>query len=131
MKKRRKSLPKGRKSSHEINELVPWEECFTDSTGKFRLRSKQGDYYFTVLCAERQATKSLSPMSSANFPLVYFEFSKRIGRHPKVLYSDLASKITSSSFERYLLVKGVKPHSCPTWRTPQHWSGRKSHSRFK
>jgi hypothetical protein len=48
MKKRRKSLPKGRKSSHEINELVPWEECFTDSSGKFRLRSKQGNYYFTV-----------------------------------------------------------------------------------
>ena len=65
------------------------------------------------LCAERQATKSLSPMSSANFPLVYFEFSKRIGRHPKVLYSDLASEITNSIFERYLLVKGVNHINVP------------------
>ena len=32
---------------------------------------------------------------------------------PKVLYSDLASEITSSMFERYLLVKGV--NHVTTW----------------
>ena len=48
-----------------------------------------------------------------HFPLVYFEFTKRIGRHPKVLCSDLASKFTSSSFERYLLVKGVNQVNVP------------------
>ena len=41
------------------------------------------------------------------------EFTKLIGRHPKVLYSDLASEITSSSFERYLLVKGVNHVNVP------------------
>jgi hypothetical protein len=51
------------------------------------------------LCAERQATKSL-------FPIL-------IGRHPKVLYSDLASEITNSSFERYLLAKGVNHINVP------------------
>src|SRR6056300_1265758 len=48
-----------------------------------------------------------------HFPLVYFEFTKRIGRHPKVLYSDLGSEMTSTAFERYLLVKGVKHITVP------------------
>jgi hypothetical protein len=114
MKKRRKLLPKGRKSSHEINELVPWEECFTDSSGKFRLRSKQGNYYFTVFGCGKTGDKIAIPhVKRKHFPLVYFEFSKRIGRHPKVLYSDLASEITSSSFERCLLVKGVNHINVP------------------
>ena len=114
MKKRRKSLSKGRKSSHEINELVPWEECFTDSSGKFRLRSKQGNYYFTVFGCGKTGDKIAIPhVKRKHFPLVYFEFTRRIGRHPKVLDSDLASEITSSSFERYLLVKGVNHINVP------------------
>jgi hypothetical protein len=60
----------------------------------------------------RQAIRLPFSMSP-HFPLVYFEFSKRIGRHPKVLYSDLASEITSWSFERYLLVKGVNHLNVP------------------
>jgi hypothetical protein len=117
MKKRRKSLPKESNSTHVLNTLVPWEEVFSDSSGKFSLRSKQGNNYYTVfVCATvRQATKIAIPhVKSNNFPLVYFEFTKRIGRHPKVLYSDLASEITSASFERYLLVKGVNHVNVPS-----------------
>ncbi len=52
MKMRRKSLPKGSNSAHELDHLVPWEEVFTDSSGKFRRKSKQGNNYFTVfVCA--------------------------------------------------------------------------------
>jgi hypothetical protein len=43
MKKRRKSLPKGPNSAHELDHLVPWEEVFTDSSGKFRRKSKEGN----------------------------------------------------------------------------------------
>lgn len=114
VKKRRKSLPKGRTSSHEIQHLVPWEEVFTDSSGKFRRRSKQGNYYFTVfVCAKTGDKIAIPHVKRKHFPLVYFEFTKRIGRHPKVLYSDLASEITSASFERYLLVKGVNHVNVP------------------
>ena len=108
MKKRRKSLPKESISAHVLNTLVPWEEVFSDSSGKFRLRSKQGNNYFTVFVCAKTGDKIAIPHAKRkHFPLVYFEFTKRIGRHPKVLYSDLASEITSASFERYLLVKGV------------------------
>jgi hypothetical protein len=52
MKKRRKSLPKGSNSANKFEHLVPWEEVFTDSSGKFRCKSKQGNNYFTVfVCA--------------------------------------------------------------------------------
>jgi hypothetical protein len=40
MKKRRKSLPKGSDSTHTLSQLVPWEEVFSDSSGKFRLKSR-------------------------------------------------------------------------------------------
>jgi len=114
MKKRRKSLPKESISAHVLNTLVPWEEVFSDSSGKFRLRSKQGNNYFTVFVCAKTGDKIAIPHAKRkHFPLVYFEFTKRIGRHPKVLYSDLASEITSASFERYLLVKGVNHVNVP------------------
>ena len=114
MKKRRTLLPKGCNSTFELKGLVPWEEAFTDSSGKFRRKSKQGNNYFTVfVCAKTGDKMAIPHVKRKQFPLVYFEFTKRIGRHPKVLYSDLASEITSSSFERYLLVKGVNHVNVP------------------
>jgi hypothetical protein len=114
MKMRRKSLPKGSNSAHVLDQLVPWEEVFTDSSGKFRRKSKQGNNYFTVfVCAKTGDRIAIPHVKRKHFPLVYFEFTKRIGRHPKVLYSDLASEITSSMFERYLLVKGVNHVNVP------------------
>jgi hypothetical protein len=114
MKKRRKSLPKGPNSAHELDHLVPWEEVFTESSGKFRRKSKQGNNYFTVfVCAKTGDKIALPHVKRKHFPLVYFEFSREYGRHPKVLYSDLASEITSSMFERYLLVKGVNHVNVP------------------
>ena len=115
MKKRRSSLPKESLSAHVLNTLVPWEEVFSDSSGKFRLRSKQGNKYFTVIVCAKTGDKIAIPhVKRKHFPLVYFEFTKRIGRHPKVLYSDLASEIVSASFERYLLVKGVNHVNVPS-----------------
>jgi hypothetical protein len=63
----------------------------------------------------RQATTQIAILNvkRKHFSLVYFEFAKRIGRHPKVLYSDLALEITSSGFERYVLVKGVNHVNVP------------------
>ena len=93
MKRRRESLPKGPNSAHELDQLVPWEEVFTDSGGKFRRKSKQGNNYFTVfVCAKTGDKIAIPHVKRKHFSLVYFEFSKRMGRHPKVLYSDLARK---------------------------------------
>jgi hypothetical protein len=107
MKMRRKSLPKGSNSAHELDLLV-------HSSGKFRRKSKQGNNYFTVFVFAKTGDKIAIPhVKRKHFPPVYFEFTKRIGRHPKVLYSDLASEITSSMFERYLLVKSVNHVNVP------------------
>ena len=65
------------------------------------------------VCAKTGDKIAIPHVKRKHFPLVYFEFTKRIGRHPKVLYSDLASEITSSMFERYLLVKGVNHVNVP------------------
>jgi len=116
MKMSRKSLPKGFNSTHDLDNLVPWEEVFTDSSGKFRRKSKQGNNYFTVfVCAKTGDKIAIPHVKRKHFPLVYFEFSKRIGRHPKVLYSDLASEINSSLFERYLLMFHVVSTIASEW----------------
>ena len=65
------------------------------------------------VCAKTGDKIAIPHVKRKHFPLVYFEFTKRIGRHPKVLYSDLAQEITSSMFERYLLVKGVNHVNVP------------------
>ena len=113
MKKRRKSLPKRTEPTH-LQHLAHWEECYTDSSGKFKIKSKRGNFYFTVFICAKTGDKVVIPhVKRKHFPLVYFDFVKRIGRHPKVLYSDLGSEMTSTAFERYLLVKGVKHITVP------------------
>jgi hypothetical protein len=57
MRMRRKSIPKGPNSVHELDHLVPWEEVFTDSSGKFRQTSKQGNNYFTVFVCGKTGDK--------------------------------------------------------------------------
>ena len=75
---RRKSLPKGSISAHELDNLVPWEEVFTDSSGKFRRQSKQGNNYFTVfVCAKTGDKIAIPHVKRKHFPLVYFEFTKK------------------------------------------------------
>jgi hypothetical protein len=72
MKKRRKSLPKESISVHVLNTLVPWEEVFSDSSGKFSLRSKQGNNYFTVFVCAKTGDKIAIPHAKLkHFPLVY------------------------------------------------------------
>jgi hypothetical protein len=56
-----------------------------------------------------------------HFLVVYFTFINRIGRHPKVLYTDLTPELTSDEFERYLLVKGV--NHIPVPRGKHHGIG--------
>ena len=42
--------------------------------------------YFTVfVCAKTGDKIAIPHVKRKHFPLVYFEFSKRIGRHPKVM----------------------------------------------
>ena len=77
------------------------------------VRANRNNYFTVFVCAKTGDKIAIPHVKLKHFPLVYFEFSKRIGRHPKVMYSDLASEITSSMFERYLLVKGVNHVNVP------------------
>jgi hypothetical protein len=78
MKKRRKSLPKGPNSAHELDHLVPWEEVFTDSSGMFRRKSKQGNNNFTVFVCAKTGDKIATPhVKRKHFPIVSLEFTKR------------------------------------------------------
>jgi len=88
MKKRRKSLPKEPNSTNELNTLVPWEEVFSDSSGKFRLRSKQGNNYFTVfVCAKTGDKIAIPHVKSKHFPLVYFVLAQGVLRYLKSVKS--------------------------------------------
>jgi hypothetical protein len=120
--KRRKSTPKA--NSNFTEDLVPWEETYADSSGKFRTKSKRGNYYFTVFVDAKTGDKIvICHAKRKHFPVVYFTFINRIG-HPKVLYTDLASEMTSDDFERYLLVKGVnRQNHIPVPRGEHHGIG--------
>ena len=111
-KKRRKTSPKA--NSNLSDDLVPWEETYTDSSGKFRTKSKRGNYYFTVFVDAKTGDKIvICHAKRKHFPIVYFTFINRIGRHPKVLYSDLAPEMTGNEMERLFLVKGVNHITVP------------------
>jgi hypothetical protein len=82
-KKRRKSTPKA--NSNLTDDLVLWEETYADSSGKFRTKSKRGNYYFTVFVdAKTGDIIVICHAKRKHFPIVYFTFINRIGRHPKV-----------------------------------------------
>ncbi len=67
-----------------MDHLAPWEEVFTDSSGKFRRKSKQGNNYLTeFVCAKTGDKIAIPHVKRKHFPLVYFEFTTRMGRHPK------------------------------------------------
>ena len=79
-KKRRKSTPKA--NSNFTEDLAPWEETYADSSGKFRTRSKRGNYYFTVFVDAKTGDKIvICHAKRKHFPVVYFTFINRIGRH--------------------------------------------------
>jgi hypothetical protein len=56
-----KEVAWGFNSTHELDNLVPWEEVFTDSSGKSRRKSKQGNNYFTVFVCAKTGDKIAIP----------------------------------------------------------------------
>ncbi len=101
-------------NSNLTDDLVLWEETYADSSGKFRTKSRRGNYYFTEFVDAKTGDKIFTCHAKRkHFPIVYFTFINLIGRHLKVLYSDLASEMTGDDFERYLLVKGVNHITVP------------------
>ena len=109
MKKRRKSLPKSNKHyKRQLQNASPWQIVQVDSSGKFRVRSQRGNFYFTVFVCAKTGDKIVLPHAKRkHFPLIYVEFVRRIGRHPKVMFSDKAGEITGKDFQRFLLTKDV------------------------
>ena len=90
------------------------EHTFCDTSGKFRLRSRQGNYYYTVFVDSKTGEKLLFPhRKKKHFPLVFLQFVARIGMYPKKLFSDKAGEIESSTFGKLILVRGVESITVP------------------
>ena len=113
MKRRKNPTPEAL-SVDELSGLLPWEQVFTDASGKWRHKSALGNHYYSLfMCAKRGTTVYIAYPKRSSFPLAYLNFVTRIGTHPKVLFSDLAGEQTSDDFELTLKIKGTRHLTVP------------------
>jgi hypothetical protein len=115
IKMRRKSLPKGSNSAHELDQLVPLEEVFTDSSGKFRRKSKQGNTTSQCLCVLRQAIRLPFPMSSASTFRLSTTNSPRELVDTERYFTVISLRNHQFSFRKVLASQGCKSCQCSTW----------------
>jgi len=105
MKKRRIRLPKSL-DKEQKQTLSLWEEVHADSSGKFKVRSKQGNRYYSVFVCAKTGLKVVVPHAKRkHFPLAYLQFAQRINRHPRVLYTDKGGENCSKHMNRLALMK--------------------------
>ena len=111
---KRRRNPRPSSLNEDKSLLASWEHTFCDTSGKFRLRSRQGNYYYTVFVDSKTGEKLLFPhRKKKHFPLVFLQFVARIGMYPKKLFSDKAGEIESSTFGKLILVRGVESITVP------------------
>ena len=67
----------------ERRQWKPWEKVFSDSSGKFRVMSLQGNRYYSVFVCARSGRKLyFAHKKKSHYPMVYLKFLARIGRFP-------------------------------------------------
>ena len=81
----------------EKRQWKPWEKVISDSSGKFRVMSLQGNRSYSVfVCARSRLKLYFAHKKKSHYPMVYLKFLARIGRFPKLLVSDQAGDILSN-----------------------------------
>ena len=111
---KRRRNPRPSSLNEDKSLLASWEHTFCDTSGKYRVRSRQGNYYHTVFVDSKTGEKLVFPhRKKKHFPLVFLQFVARIGMYPKKLFSDKAGEIESSTFGKLLLVRGVESITVP------------------
>jgi hypothetical protein len=81
----------------------PWQDVYTDLSGKVRTASVTGAKYFAVFVDSYSGSKHIEFMSSKNhFIFGYKRFVSYLGRHPKTLRSDQGTEILNKELTAYL-----------------------------
>jgi len=104
--------PKKPASLHveEMRQWKLWEKEFSDSSGKTRVKSFQGNRYYSV----RSGCKLFfAHKKKSHHPLEYFKFCARVGRYPKLLVTDQADEILSKAMGSRLAAQGTRIDPCP------------------
>jgi hypothetical protein len=81
----------------------PWQDVYTDLSGKVRTTSVTGAKYFAVFVDSYSGSKHIEFMNSKNhFIFGYKRFVSYLGRHPKTLRSDQGTEILNKELTAYL-----------------------------
>ena len=81
----------------------PWQDVYTDLSGKVRTASVTGAKYFAVFVDSFSGSKHIEFMNSKNhFIFGYKRFVSYLGRHPKTLRSDQGTEILNKELTAYL-----------------------------
>jgi hypothetical protein len=81
----------------------PWQDVYTDLSGKVRTASVTGAKYFAVFVDSYSGSKHIEFMNSKiHFIFGYKRFVSYLGRHPKTLRSDQGTGILNKELTAYL-----------------------------
>ena len=108
----KRNRPKKPTSLHveEKRQWKLWEKVFSDSSGKTRVKSFQGNCYYSVfVCARSGRNLFFAHKKKSHYPLVYFKFC----RYPKFLVTNQAGKILSKDMGSKLAAQGTRIDPCP------------------
>jgi hypothetical protein len=107
MKKRMPRRPKAL-DPQDRAALTPWEVVYSDTSGRFRVRSKLGNRYYSVFVDSLTGARIAIPHAKRkHYPLVYLQFALRIQRHPRVLITDMGGECDSDPLDQLMLAKEV------------------------
>ena len=102
-KVRRANRPTPSRGSAAANRPTePWQDVYTDLSGKVRTASVTGVTYF-VFVDSYSGSKQVEFLTSKKYFIFgYKRFISYLGRHPKALHSDLGTEILNKELTAYL-----------------------------
>jgi len=113
MKNKRSKKP----SAILVEEKKQWhlrERVLSDSSGKSKVKSLQGNQYFSIFVCARSGRKLyFAHKKKSHYPLVYLKFVARVGRAPRLLVTDQADEILSKTMGVRLAAQGTDMEPVP------------------
>ena len=92
----------------EKRQWESWEKVFSDSSGKFRVKSFQGNRYYSIFVCSRSGRKLyFAHTKKSHYPLVYLKFCARVGRCQKLLVTDQVGELLSKAMGARLAAQGT------------------------